>query len=115
MSDTVNSFTRYYNILSERKGPLFLPQFQSRQILSDEQLLHTSRYIHLNPFTSRLVQQVEDLQRFPHSSFKEYIYQSNKSLINTSILLKYFNNKRESYKKFVLNNAYYQQKLHDSE
>src|SRR3989344_2268388 len=49
ISNSVNSLSRFYNIKKKRKGPLFLPRFQSREVVTDELLAHVSRYQHLNP------------------------------------------------------------------
>jgi putative transposase len=43
------SYTRYFNKKHKRSGPLFQDRFKASQILSDEYLIHISRYIHLNP------------------------------------------------------------------
>src|SRR3989344_6205583 len=39
MSNISNSLTRYYNIKNKRKGPVFLPQFRSKRIKSQESLI----------------------------------------------------------------------------
>src|SRR3989338_11621833 len=94
MSDTVNSLTRFFNILHERKGPVFLPQFRSRQIHTREQLIHISRYQHLNPYSSRIVNTKEELLNYPFSSFNEYSEKKFTNLCNTEIILKEFNYKK---------------------
>jgi putative transposase len=70
LNNVLNSYTRYFNTKYKRKGPLW--QGRSKKILveSDEQLLHLTRYIHLNPTTSYLVNKPEDWR---HSSYNEYI------------------------------------------
>lgn len=55
MSRVANSFTKYFNIKNERIGPLFQGTFKAVKISTDEQLVHISRYIHLNPLVSRIV------------------------------------------------------------
>ena len=51
----LSGYSHYFNFLHNRKGPLW--QGRSKKILceSDEQLLHLTRYIHLNPVTAYLV------------------------------------------------------------
>ena len=44
-----DSYTRYFNTKNERVGPLLQGQFKAVRVESDEQLLHLSPYIHLNP------------------------------------------------------------------
>lgn len=79
ISNVENSYSRYFNILNNRKGPLWQNRFKSVQIKSNEQLLHVLRYVHLNPTTSSLVNKPED---WPHSSYKQYI-NNPKLLLNT--------------------------------
>ena len=60
------SFVRYYNILHKQKGPLFESFFKAVLIESENQLLHVSRYIHLNPTSAKLV---NDPIKYPYCLF----------------------------------------------
>jgi putative transposase len=51
-----NSYTRYFNSVHDRSGHLFQGQYKIVEITSNEQLLHVSRYIHLNPTTAKIVE-----------------------------------------------------------
>lgn len=106
-----NSFTRFYNIKNSKNGPTFIHRFKSKPITSEEQFRHVSRYIHLNPYASGLITKVDDLEKYPWSSYKNFIYSLNKSLTETKDVLSLFNYDRERYKKFVINNADYQKTL----
>jgi REP-associated tyrosine transposase len=105
INNVENSFTRYFNIRFERKGPLYQTAFKTVRINSNEQLLHVSRYIHLNPTTAGLVQKPED---WMFSSYQEFIT-NDKILkeIMTEISIKSIN----AYKKFVEDQKDYQRKL----
>ncbi|MBI2049502.1 transposase [Candidatus Roizmanbacteria bacterium] len=104
-----NSYTRYFNVKGRRNGPLFLDQFKAVRIETDEQLLHVSRYVHLNPLTSYVVKGFKDLLKYPWSSLGDYI--NSKSLIcELNTVLGFFKNKRD-YKTFVEDNAGYQREL----
>lgn len=111
VSDIINAVTRHFNILHSRKGPLFLTQFKSRVILSREQLIHVSRYIHLNPYSSEMVKTANEIERYFLSSFQDYVFKRKSSICNMKTVLDEFNNNREKYKEFVLNNAEYQKTL----
>lgn len=112
MADILNSQTRFYNIKSDRKGPIFLTQFKSKRIVTREQLIHVSRYIHLNPYSSGLINSLPKLIDYEFSSLKEYINPRNKkNFCETDTILSNFSFRRESYRKFVLNNADYQKGL----
>lgn len=104
INNVENSFSRFLNIKLNRKGPLWQSRFKPVQINSDEQLLHVSRYIHLNPTTSNLVDKPENW-RF--SSFPDLmtnpIYLEKISEISIK--------NPSHYQKFVENNLDYQQKL----
>lgn len=113
VSDILNSTTRFFNLLYKRQGPLFLPRFKSRRIVSREQLIHVSRYIHLNPYSSGLVFTLKDVANYRFSSLNEYL-KEKRGICCTDIILNQFKNNRASYKNFVLNNADYQKRLEES-
>ncbi len=70
VNNILNSYTRYFNTKHKRKGPLWESRFKSKLVENEEQLLHLSRYIHLNPVTAFLVDKPE-LWRY--SSYREYL------------------------------------------
>lgn len=55
MRKMLNSYTRYFNIKNGRKGPLWEGRFKKVLIENDEQLLHLTKYVHLNPVTANLI------------------------------------------------------------
>lgn len=101
ISNLTNSFTRYYNIGNERKGPLFLPRFHSVAVLSTEQLLHVCRYVHVNPFAAGLVSSLRMLRYYPWTSYREYMRTTTAHLTQTNFLLRYFKNDRELLRSFT--------------
>lgn len=109
LSQFQNSFTRYFNTRHKRKGHLFQGQFKAIRIETDEQLVHVSRYIHLNPYSSFVVKNLEDLLFYPWSSFLEYLDKSG-GFCNKDYILSQFRDSKH-YKKFVLDQADYQRKL----
>lgn len=105
-----DSYAHYFNLKTERKGGLFEGRFQATRITSDQQLLHVSRYIHLNPYSSFLVKNIADLEKYPYSSFPEYINNVSVSNCQKEIVLNQFK-KPEDYKEFVYDQADYQRTL----
>lgn len=105
VSDVENSFTRYFNFKFNRKGPLWQSRFKSVRIESNEQLLHVSRYIHLNPTTSNLVSSPED---WPYSSYSTYI--NDKDFLKMNMPEISISNSK-IYKSFVQNQIDYQKRL----
>lgn len=110
MSDFANSYTRYFNTKRKRRGPIFEGKFKAVRIETDEQLLHLSRYIHLNPYSSYVVKTLKKLEGYPYSSFPEYIQKTKIDFCNKEIILDQFQTP-VSYKKFVFDQADYQREL----
>jgi len=105
INDFENSFTRYFNIKYDRKGPLWQSSFKTVIINNNEQLLHVSRYVHINPTTAGLVEKPENWQ---FSSYKNIITKEN---LLKKVLTEFSISKPNIYKKFVENNINYQKKL----
>lgn len=112
MANLQNSFTRYFNTKHERIGPLLQGQFKAVLIEDDNQLLHVSRYIHLNPYSSYVVKDKEGLIEYKWSSFPEYLGMVSSEICNKQIILSQFKNV-EDYKEFVLDQADYQRNLEE--
>ncbi len=109
LSNFQNSYTKYFNARHERDGSLFLDQFKAVRVETDEQLVHLSRYIHLNPHTGFVTKTLEGLETYPWSSFQEYL-EPRKQFTNVKFILDFFKS-GEEYKKFVFDQADYQRKL----
>lgn len=110
MSNLANSYTRYLNTKQRRKGHLFQGKFKAVRIETDEQLVHVSRYIHLNPYTSFVLKSLEELESYPYSSFPEYLGSKKEARCKIEIILNNFKS-IQSYKDFVFDRAGYQREL----
>ncbi len=106
LSNFANSYTKYFNTKYERSGPIFQGKFKAVHIESNEQLLHVSRYIHLNPYSSSVVSSIEQLKTYPYSSLTKL----STSKVESSLIVKQFKNIDEYYK-FVFDQADYQKQL----
>jgi len=109
ISNFTNSYTKYFNTRNERVGPLFQGIFKAVRIESEEQLIHVSRYIHLNPVSSFLIKP-EDLENYEWSSYPEYLDPMNRSIVDKEIVVGLFSS-LEKYKKFVLDQVDYARTL----
>lgn len=110
LADFSNSYTRYYNTKhTGRKGTILEGVFRAVRIEDEEQLLHVSRYIHINPAVSYLVK-TDELTRYPWSSFSEYTGQSDSTICQKDIILKLFKSKTQ-YLEFCLDQVDYGKKL----
>lgn len=105
MSQLQNSYTKFFNTKYNRVGALLQGVFKSVFVESEEQLIHLSRYIHLNPVVSGICEQPED---YLWSSFNEY--QESGSICTTKIVLDLFPSK-EKYSEFTKDQIEYGRSL----
>ncbi len=105
-----NSYARYFNIKHSRSGALFEGIFKAVYIESQQQLVHVSRYIHLNPYTAYLVKDPSNLANYAWSSLRDYVAPSPTSFIDTQTILSDFSS-TSAYYDFVLDQADYQRSL----
>lgn len=99
MGKLANSFTKYFNTKHNRVGPLLQGEFKAILIETDEQLLHVSRYIHLNPYVAEITKNLSD---YPYSSFIEYINSGFSGICTTQPILQFF--QKKNYQQFVEDN-----------
>jgi len=107
MNDILNSYTRYFNVKAGRKGPLWESRFKNVLVKTDEQLIHLTRYMHLNPVTAYLV---DKPQNWEFSSYREYLGKASEE----DIVCRYedlLNIQPDSYKEFVNDQIDYQRSL----
>ncbi len=121
ISNVQNGFAKYFNIRKNRHGSVFQNPFKGVRIETEEQFKHVSRYIHLQPVTSYLIE-FEKLSEFEANSF---VYYANKNIlprrlfksdneksffINTKLLINMFGI-ADRYNSFVANQVDYQRTL----
>lgn len=106
LSQLSNSYTKYFNVKYGRIGPLLQGAFKAVRIETDEQLVHVSRYIHLNPVVSGIVKLPEE---YTWSSYQEYIQQAP-FFCSIEEVMGLFKSPRK-YRKFVEDQIDYASKL----
>lgn len=106
------SYTKYFNLANKRTGRLFGFTFKAVHVESDEQLLHLSRYVHLNPLIGKLT---SNLKRYSWSSYPEYINAGKDGFCRKEEILGFYpgRSRYKDYQRFVLNNADYAKRLHE--
>ncbi|MCX6793506.1 MAG: transposase [Candidatus Gottesmanbacteria bacterium] len=103
-----SSFAHYYGLKNHIHGHIFGGNFKAVHIENNEQLLHVSRYIYLNPVTAYMVEHPED---YTYSSYAAYISKAALSrFVNTDFILGQFRSRGE-YKRFVEDQKEYQRDL----
>ena len=94
-----NGYGKYFNTRYQKNGHVFQGVFRAVHMQDNEQLLHTSAYIHKNP--QELMSDRHDLETYPWSSYRDYIGQNRwRKLIESTIILDQFETK-EDYHTFV--------------
>ena len=101
------SYSRYFNMKHKRKGPLWEGRFKNVLVKNDDQFIHLTRYIHLNPVTDYLV---DNPRNWEYSSYKEYLNltRSDEKLCN---FRKYLDINAVKYEKSVIERIKYQREL----
>ena len=91
-------YSIYFNKKTNRIGHLFQGRFFSKKIEDLNYFLTVCKYIHRNPEKAN----IEKTQDYYWSSFNEYI--GKEKYINKKVLLHYFDNDIEKFKKYTLQN-----------
>lgn len=102
-----NSYAHYFSIKYKNRGPVFEGNFKAVRVENDKQLIHLSRYIHLNPVTAYLVERPED---HPYSSYHDYLKGKNTPFLDVNFVLSFFKSLKD-YQKFVMDQKDYQREL----
>ncbi|MBI4037723.1 transposase [Candidatus Curtissbacteria bacterium] len=103
LKQITNAYTEYFNKKYVRSGSLMQGPFKAVRIKNDEQLIHITRYIHLNPYVAGLT---EDLDSYQWSSYKDFIFKSDETFCETTVITDFFPSRTE-YKKFIHDHADY--------
>lgn len=90
MRSLSTAYSMYFNKKYKRVGPLFQQRYRAVRITDDGQLLHISRYIHLNP---------DQYDSYEWSSLSAYLGNYQADWIKPQRVLELFDGER--YAKFV--------------
>ncbi len=107
---SATSYSCYFNIKHEQKGPVFEGNFKAVRVENQYQLVHLSRYLHLNPVTAYIV---EDPAGYEFSSYKDYLMETGSGrddFLDKEDVLADFSTSQD-YQKFVLDQKDYQREL----
>lgn len=92
MTSLIPAYTAYFNKRHKRRGSLFESRYKAVWIENDTQLMHITRYIHLNH---------SKYETWKHSSYQDY-FDNAREWIDPSPILNLFSSK-EAYREFVAN------------
>ena len=96
MKSLAVKYVLYFNKKYSRSGPLFQNRFNSSCVENQKYFLDVCRYVHQNPEKAGIC----NLADYKWSSYNEYLGKAN--IIDKQILLHYFDNKIENFKRFTL-------------
>jgi REP element-mobilizing transposase RayT len=91
------SYTKAINEQQNRVGPLFQGHFQAAWVDSSAYLLQLSRYIHLNPVRTNLVEHASD---WIYSSYRDYIGLRKGTIPHKEMVMSFFSTPGD-YREFV--------------
>ena len=103
-----NSYVHYFNTKYRRVGPLLQGPYRAVAVKTDEQLLHISRYQHLNPVVARICR---DATEYRWSSMARYVSAKPSRLCQPEMILS-LSGSSERYREFVRDYADYAIALH---
>ncbi len=112
ISNLQNSYAKYFNTKKKRKGSLFTEMFKNVRVEDEEQFVHLSRYIHLNPLTTYVISKAEELYAYPWSSFPCYLNYSSVEFLETNTLLSLYKDTKD-LESFTKDQIDYQRKIHN--
>lgn len=102
-------YVQYFNKRYQRIGPLFQDTYKAVLVETDEQLLHLSRYIHLNPVMEN--KEEDSLQKIlldSYSSYADYLGKRKANWVKPEEILTFFKTAQKtnlgdilSYQSFV--------------
>ena len=105
-----NGYAKYFNLKNERSGAVFQAMFKAVRIENEEQFIHIARYIHLNPLTSYVLNNIEQLNSYPWNSYMDYLQENTHSFIDPTFLTNLFGSKTK-LQEFTENQIDYQRSL----
>jgi len=99
-------YSVYFNKRYNRVGSLFQGRYKAVMVKTDEQLIHLTRYIHLNPVDLGVSN--NSLRSFPYSSYANYLGKRDQVWVSPKVVSEIFGGGRsggrsfkEKYVKFV--------------
>lgn len=99
MQRVLNGYTKYYNTKYEVSGHLFQGPYKAVHVVSNEQLLYLSAYIHRNP--RELTHWKNNEQRYEWSSYQDYIRENRwDEVLSPNLILEQFRTSDE-YDEFM--------------
>jgi len=105
MRRLLTGYAQQFNRRHKRHGQLFQNRYKSFLCEEDAYLLELVRYIHLNPLRAKMVENIDDLNRYPDSGHSALMGKIDRKWQDVKYVLKYFGDRkgaaRKSYLEYV--------------
>jgi len=106
MRRLLTGYAIYYNKKHRRRGHLFQNRFKSILCQRDSYFLELVRYIHLNPLRAKIVDSLEELDRYKYSGHSVVLGRNKKAEWQnteevTGMFGDYLSSARRSYRSFI--------------
>lgn len=102
MRSFMSEYVRYFNTKYDRVGSLFQGPYKAVKVISEEQWIYLSKYIHRNPLDLKAFRESPGrLSDYPYSSYPNYLGFFQQTWVNTKDILDHFRNNHQKYQKFV--------------
>lgn len=97
MNSLGTRYTMYFNKKYKRVGPLFQGVYKAVRVISDEQLLYLTKYIHRNPHPD----EGKLIISYPYSSYRVYCGIENAKWVDRSTIVSLLSqNKKHQYDRY---------------
>jgi len=107
MKQMTNAYTMYFNQKYHRSGSLFQGRYKATHIVDEGAIPKIARFIHLHPYNSKLATY---LNRYPYSSYMEYIGEPVVPLCKIDTIGHFFTSKK-LLQKYILDLENYQEEF----
>jgi len=103
MNSLCTRYTMYFNKKYKRVGPLFQSTYKAVRIITEEQLLYITRYIHRNPIKKTYDNSLSSriLSTFQYSSYPNYLGIRHADWVKPDEILIFFGKNNQTYQSFV--------------
>lgn len=104
MQSLINSYVCYLNKKLNRRGSLFEGRYKAVLIETESQLLHLTRYVHLNPldFSPLQTDPIKYLLEYPYSSYKDFLGKRQTEWVHPEEILHFFKSAKKTNLKDIL-------------
>lgn len=96
MRSLSTKYSMYFNRKYERVGPLFQGAYKAVLIENDSQLLHLTRYIHLNPYKKESPLPESFQLKNAYSSYGDYLGEKSTKWVDKEEILSFFKTSQKS-------------------